>query len=867
MAKDKVINYKYRDLKIFGSTEWLANNEKKYRQVYDLSECTFIYCELSFFNKLFDEKEWDVKISLKCVKQDDSTEICTLTADRTIKKDENIVFIREGWGVKSTGTFWKKGSYRWEAWVDGVFIAEKAFYILDIGLVTETENPYFNIKTNKLYEGTETNIPKAERNYLSAFDTKETRYVWLEMVAENLVKGEEKWPCELIFNFKTRSGQLKGSVEKLFFVDPIEQTFECSIGWGNDLKGTWGLDYYTIEVIFMDQLVASILFDVGNEFLVEQKVKEIKTKAKQTIKVIEAEPTPENIENIMQELDHLIGLGSIKKKIKEYTTYLNFLKIRKEKGFDDSEKINLHAVFTGNPGTGKTTVAKMLGKIYLQLGLLSKGHVIEADRSDLVAEYIGQTAPKTKEIIKRAKGGILFIDEAYALARKNDDSKDFGKEVIEILLKEMSDGDGDIAIIAAGYPDEMNNFLESNPGMKSRFQMFYDFPDYLPKELLLIAEYSTQKRGIKFNEFSKELMFKKLVDAYRDRDRMFGNARYVNSLIDECKMNMGLRLMQSPNPSELSNDILSTIETVDIEKVFGIKHKSITDIPIDEELLSSSLQVLHSLIGLEKVKNEIDELVKLVRFYREIGKDVRQSFSLHTVFTGNPGTGKTTVARILAKIYKALGILERGNLVECDRQDLVGGFVGQTALKTNAVLNKAMGGVLFIDEAYALSEGGENDFGKEAVETILKKMEDTRGDMIVIVAGYTDNMKRFLESNPGLNSRFDREMQFEDYDASQLHEIAIKMLDNNAIKPTEEASNHLKAYSESMYKTRNKFFGNARSIRKVVEEAIKNQHLRLAKIPTAERTSEMIFELVLDDVLEFKIDNSIPEARKLIGFN
>ena len=617
----------------------------------------------------------------------------------------------------------------------------------------------------------------------------------------------------------------------------------------------------------MDQLVASILFDVGNEFLVEQKVKEIKTKAKQTIKVIEAEPATENIENIMQELDHLIGLESIKKKIKEYTTYLNFLKIRKEKGFDDSEKINLHAIFTGNPGTGKTTVAKMLGKIYLQLGLLSKGHVIEADRSDLVAEYIGQTAPKTKEIIKRAKGGILFIDEAYALARKNDDSKDFGKEAIEILLKEMSDGDGDIAIIAAGYPDEMNNFLESNPGMKSRFQMFYDFPDYLPKELLLIADYSTQKRGIKFNEFSKELMFKKLVDAYRDRDRMFGNARYVNNLIDECKMNMGLRLMQSPNPSELSNDILSTIETVDIEKVFGIKHKSITDIPIDEELLSSSLQVLQSLIGLKKVKNEIDELVKLVRFYREIGKDVRQSFSLHTVFTGNPGTGKTTVARILAQIYKALGILERGNLVECDRQDLVGGFVGQTALKTNAVLNKAMGGVLFIDEAYALSEGGENDFGKEAVETILKKMEDVRGDMIVIVAGYTDNMKRFLESNPGLNSRFDREMQFEDYDALQLHEIAIKMLANNAIKPTEEASNHLKAYSESMYKTRNKFFGNARSIRKVVEEVIKNQHLRLAKIPAAERTSEMIFELVLDDVLEFKIDTIVPEARKLIGFN
>jgi SpoVK/Ycf46/Vps4 family AAA+-type ATPase len=356
------------------------------------------------------------------------------------------------------------------------------------------------------------------------------------------------------------------------------------------------------------------------------------------------------------------------------------------------------------------------------------------------------------------------------------------------------------------------------------------------------------------------------VDAYRERDKMFGNARYVNNLINECKMNMGLRLMQTPNPQNLSNDELSTIEVVDIEKVFGVKTKSITDIPIDEELLKVSINALHGLIGLESVKTEIDELVKLVRFYREIGKDVRQSFSLHTVFTGNPGTGKTTVARILAQIYKALGILERGNLVECDRQDLVGGFVGQTALKTTEVLNKAMGGVLFVDEAYALSEGGENDFGKEAVETILKKMEDSRGDFIVIVAGYTENMKNFLESNPGLKSRFDRELQFEDYNADQLHEIALKMLSNNGIKPNKEASKHLKEYAEFLYKTRNKFFGNARSIRKIVEEAIKNQHLRLAKTDPKKRNKEMIFELIFEDVEEFKIEINPNDERRTIGF-
>jgi len=863
MSKEKPVNYKFRDLKVFGSTEWLANNEKKYRLVYDEAECTFVYCELSFYNKLFDESDWDVRMNLRCVNHLDGTEICNLVADRPIRKDENIVYIREGWGVKTPGAYWKKGIYRWEAWIDSVFVAEKIFYIESQGVVSETINPYFNIGSVRLYEGPDSNVPRKDRKYAISFNGKETRYVWVEMNAENLVHADESWNCELFFNFKTHTGQLKGSIDKIFNVSTKEPQFECTIGWGSDQKGTWGNDIYSVDIVFMDQIIATVPFEVGEVFTEEKNV----TRTVNTIKAKAKIEGGKSVDSVLKELDDLIGLDSIKMKVKEYTTYLNFLRLRKEKGFDDTDKINLHAVFTGNPGTGKTTVAKMLGKIYQELGLLTKGHVVEADRSDLVAEYIGQTAPKTKEIIKKARGGILFIDEAYALARKNDDSKDFGKEAIEILLKEMSDGDGDLAIIVAGYPEEMNNFLESNPGLKSRFNMYYDFPDYTPQDLMKIADYSAKKRSIVFSVEARELLYKKLVDSYRDRDKTFGNARYVNLLIDEGKMNMGLRVMQTDNPETLDKEALSTIIAFDIQKIFNAKGKNLADIPIDEELLKSALNALHSMIGLGNIKNEIDELVKLVRFYKEIGKDIRQSFSLHAVFTGNPGTGKTTVARLLAQIYKALGILERGNLVECDRQSLVGGYVGQTALKTNDMLNKAMGGVLFIDEAYALSEGGDNDFGKEAIETILKRMEDNRGDFVVIVAGYTENMKHFLESNPGLHSRFDRTYHFTDYNADELFDISLKMLASNSITPSNDAKDYLKKYMEFQFNTRNKFFGNARQVRKIVEEAIKNQHLRLALLEPSERTMDMIQSLQIEDLKEFTMDyNSLPE-KPSIGFN
>jgi len=859
--------FKFKDVKIYCSTEWMANSTKKYRKVFDKSEINYLRFEISFYNKLFDEEAWDAKVSTKVynITGGERTEIFVQDSNINIKLDDNIVYVYESWGVADAGGFWKKADYICEAYIDDKFIGSQKFFVENVGRVSAAENPYFDIVSLKLYSGKSDGWKIEERTYLKQFHQSNTQYIWTEMKIRN--KTDLDWNFEYFINFYNAADQHKAQIDTLRYIEAgnKDKIYTFDRGWGSDEGGSWKNDHYDSEILFMDTLVAAVKFVVGEDDE-EGELEMIKgshiSAIQQQLK--EADDSNESMETIIKRLDELIGLQDIKNKIRDHIKYLDFLRLRKEKGFDDDEVITLHSVFTGNPGTGKTTVVKLLGKLYQKMGLLSKGHVHEVDRADLVGEYIGQTAPKVKEAIKEARGGILFVDEAYSLARANDDAKDFGKEVIEVLLKEMSDGVGDLAIMVAGYPKEMDFFLNSNPGMKSRFKYYFHFEDYFPDELSAISEYACTKRSVKLAAPAKDLVNKILLDGFRNRDKSFGNARYAYSIIDESKMNLGLRLMQLPDVKSLSNEILSTIELEDVEKIITSKRKKMADIAIDENLLRESLRELNALVGLNNIKNDVNELVKLVRYYRESGKDVLNKFSLHTVFTGNPGTGKTTVARIMGKIYKSLGLLERGHVVETARDGLVAGYIGQTALKTKAKVDEAIGGVLFVDEAYALSDGGQTSYGKEAIEVILKNMEDSRGRFAVIVAGYPDNMDNFLKSNPGLKSRFDRIMHFIDYTPEQLFDISSYLLSLESLKPDTGAEEHLKAFFNELHLKRDKYFGNARTIRQTIEKAIKNQNLRMASLESEKRTLQVIETLTLDDVKEFVVEDG--KRGSAIGF-
>ena len=587
---------------------------------------------------------------------------------------------------------------------------------------------------------------------------------------------------------------------------------------------------------------------------------EIKNKLSSQSKIIE--PEEKSIEELLKELDEFIGLESIKSGIRELIDYLKFQQKREKLGLKSSGEVNVHSLFIGNPGTGKTTIARLMGQLFRAMGILPKGHVVEVDRSALVGEFVGQTAQKTDQAIESALGGVLFIDEAYTLYKPG--GKDFGQEAIDILLKRMEDKKGEFIVIAAGYPDEMESFLQANPGLKSRFNRKFIFEDYTPDEMMKIFELMLNKNEYEINDEAREFLAKKLLELYRKRDKNFGNAREVRRIFDKAKLNLSKRLLKLSEDElkEITKEQFSTFVLSDIEEVFSEETAKNVKLGIDEEELEAAMNELNSLIGINPIKEEVNRLVKLARYFAEQGEDLKSKFSDHILFLGNPGTGKTTVARIISKIFSALGVLEKGHLVETDREGLVSGFIGQTAEKTMNMINKAMGGTLFIDEAYTLVKpGDEKDFGKEAIDTLLKQMEDNKGKFIVIAAGYTDEMKKFIESNPGMKSRFSKIFEFEDYTPDELIEVAKKLFKSKNLTLDKKAEEKLRLYLMEQYRNRDKTFGNVRLVRNIVEKTQQQHLLRLADLTPDEREKIPQNLVTVEDILP-----QISEKRKTEKF-
>jgi AAA+ superfamily predicted ATPase len=574
-SKPTVAKYKFKEIKSHSSDEWMADGTKKYRQVYDRYETTYMRVELSFFNKLFDEDEWEATVSLKCfyVNGSQQRELCNLSQKRKVLKDENIVYIRDSWGNATPGAYWLKGNYVWEAYIDDVKIGEVKFYIEDVGISKPGENLFFDVESIRLFEGDGQASSLPQKKYLNQFSRKETRYIWGEFVFKN--KTASDYYAEIFFNFCDDAGQLKGKSSRLIFVpaNTVGQLYTAYPAWGSETPGTWQDDTYTMEVVFMDTLIATVAFRTGDSFaeggvnVITDAEKMLKQSALMNATGATANKSLDDILfESLAELNALTGLDNIKTEVNEMVKLVRFYQ---ESGKDILNKFSLHTVFTGNPGTGKTTVARILAKIYKGLGILEKGHLIEVDRQALVAGYVGQTAIKTGDKINEAMGGILFIDEAYSLANESGAQHDFGGESIQVILKRMEDLRGKFGVIVAGYTDNMQEFISSNPGLRSRFDKYFLFEDYSAEDMLTIAMALFAKEDVRPDEAAAQHLKNYFNFLHQRRDKHFGNARTVRGVVGESVKNQHLRLA-AMKKEERTKEVMETIILDDV-KEFEIK--------------------------------------------------------------------------------------------------------------------------------------------------------------------------------------------------------------------------------------------------------------------------------------------------------
>lgn len=622
------------------------------------------------------------------------------------------------------------------------------------------------------------------------------------------------------FSAKTIKEKL---LKKLKNVTDINSDFENELE--NYILSTYNPDIVD-ENEYINNLYNDIIFNKFNKLEIKKNFEKSDVPSK---------GEEREIEEIMNDLNSLIGISEIKSNVNEILKYIEYSRKIDTVGF-----ANLNMIFKGNSGTGKTTVARLLTELFFKLGFISTNKIIEVTSKDLIGTHLGETAPKTQAVIETALDGVLFIDEAYSImASKGGSSSNYPAECMATICKAMDLYKDRLIIIFAGYTKEMNDFINSNQGLMSRIGYEMEFPDFSKEELIQIF-----KDEVEGNEFSIEDGVIEKIEKIIVKNKIgrnFGNARFMINLFDRLVMT------HSANYTDESKLKMITNKDIDIYlETKKDKNRTVDDIMND----------LNSLIGLDKVKETIDGFVSVIELNKKLNR--MPDFNMHMIFKGNAGTGKTTVARLLAEVYYNLGYIKNNKLVEVQSQDLIGEYLGQTGPKTQAVIESALDGVLFIDEAYSIMEhnGSNASYSAECVATLLKAMEDYQGRIIIIFAGYTEEMRKFRDLNPGLKSRIGYEITFDDYSIDELMEIYDKKVKDKGFKSTIEAKDKVRDILKNAKDVEN--FGNGRFVENIVQKII----IEHAKNTRGELDEEKLLTFDKDDVKEIKAE----ESKKKIGF-
>ncbi|KAI0838417.1 ATPases of the AAA+ class [Hypoxylon sp. FL0890] len=472
-----------------------------------------------------------------------------------------------------------------------------------------------------------------------------------------------------------------------------------------------------------------------------------------------------------QKLQAMVGLKSVKAAVRSQFLQFQWNYDRELKELPPVKSSLLNRLFLGNPGTGKTTVAKLYAQILADAGLLSSSEVMVRTAADFIGQYIGQSETKTKAILNAARGKVLVIDEAYMLGNAGNHNKpdSFRTAVIDTLVGEIQSGDNeDRCVLLLGYRQQMEEmFRNTNPGLARRFPISsaFEFEDYTNEELFEILELKLVQRGLKATDEAKEVAMEILERARNSTT--FGNAGEVDNLLGRAKERQNKRLA---NVETLDAESMETLEAQDMDEDFDRVDRAAADVR----------KLFSGMIGSEALVKRLEGWQRIVKNVRRLDLgDPRDHIPFNFLFRGPPGTGKTTTARKMGKVFYDLGFLATTEIVECSASDLIGEYMGQTGPKTRKVFEKALGKVLFIDEAYRLSSNSNShSFASEAVGEMVDILtqEKFRNKLVVILAGYEEDINRLLACNPGLSSRFPETINFENLTPAHCRELLLKSI-------------------------------------------------------------------------------------------